>query len=347
MAVATVDVLSVFTYLVLQLLKPAKTFVRRDAFCNNQRKVVATFEKLTQYGAWPTAPWPPSAKKPRIGQGQKITQGGQHLNIKGVNMKATHYASVTKLVKRAAFVLGLFTSTLATTTSLAAPLVFETEAAKIIVVRPIDLWSGDKSVLEDSLNAHKEKTVHYKVQTDSAILSGNPALFKSPSEHPLIKDVNAKINAVGFKAPMSSANAMFIHKSSSIPGLVANEFFAYQNDVYKQAVISQGNPDDLESKTSRNKVLGAALTIGTTILAGQRYGLDRGANTFLGSGSADDLYKAVASYNASLVAVEIPNFDVPTAKEVSVRKVESMGKVTGQIIIAYKDEKTEAAEHEA
>jgi len=262
-------------------------------------------------------------------------------------MKATQNTWLKKLAKCSAFALAFATTSVVSIPTLAAPLVFETETAKIIVVRPIDLWSGDKSVLEDSLNAHKEKTVHYKVQTDSAVLNGNPALFRSPTDHPLIKDVNAKINTVGFKAPMSSANAMFIHKQSSIPGLVANEFLAFQNDVYKQAVISQGDPDDLQSRTSRNKVLGAALSIGTTILAGQRFGLDRGANTFLGSGSAEDLYKSVASYNGSLVAVEIPNLDISTAKEVSVRKVESLNKVTGQIIIAYKDEKTEAAEHEA
>ncbi len=233
------------------------------------------------------------------------------------------------------------------TGTIAAPLVFETETAKVIVVRPLDLWSGDKTTLEESLAGHKEKTVHYKIQTETSVLNGNPALFRSPTDHSVIKEVNQRINSLGFKAPMSSSNAMFIHKPTSIPGLLAKDFVDYQNDVYQLAVKSQGNPDDLQSKTSRNKVLGAALSIGTTLLVGQRYGTDLGANTFLGSGSANDLYKAVANYNSSLAAVEINNVDLSDAKELSIRRVDAFNKLTGQIIIAYKGDKTEAAEHEA
>jgi hypothetical protein len=63
-------------------------------------------------------------------KGQEATQSGQHLNIKGESMKATQNTPLTKLVKRGALALGLIATTLASITSHAAPLVFETEAAK-------------------------------------------------------------------------------------------------------------------------------------------------------------------------------------------------------------------------
>ncbi|NBY05269.1 MAG: hypothetical protein EBQ82_07755 [Betaproteobacteria bacterium] len=60
------------------------------------------------------------------------------------------------------------------------------------------------------------------------------------------------------------------------------------------------------------------------------------------------MYLAVATYKSSLAAVEVKGFDLSEFKEISVRRVvANPGKILGQIIIAYKDEKTEAAEHEA
>ncbi|NBX55609.1 MAG: hypothetical protein EBT70_11195 [Betaproteobacteria bacterium] len=49
-----------------------------------------------------------------------------------------------------------------------------------------------------------------------------------------------------------------------------------------------------------------------------------------------------------MAAVELPSIDLTSFKEISIRRViANPGQIIGQIIIAYKDEKTEAAEHEA
>ena len=74
-------------------------------------------------------------------------------------MKVTQNTPLTKLVKRGALALVLIATTLASITSQAAPLVFETEAAKIIVVRPIDVWRIDPTLGKDSLEEHKNKRV--------------------------------------------------------------------------------------------------------------------------------------------------------------------------------------------
>ena len=49
-----------------------------------------------------------------------------------------------------------------------------------------------------------------------------------------------------------------------------------------------------------------------------------------------------------MAAVELPSIDLTSFKEISIRRaIANPGQIIGQIIIAYKDEKTEAAEHEA
>ena len=90
-------------------------------------------------------------------------------------MKKIFHLFASPKTKLAAFATALLCTL--NTATIAAPLVFETEAAKIIVVRPLDLWSGDKTTLEESLAGHKEKTVHYKIQTETSVLNGNPAPF--------------------------------------------------------------------------------------------------------------------------------------------------------------------------
>jgi hypothetical protein len=286
--------------------------------------------------------------KLRLGQDQKITRGGLHLNIKGVSMKSTQNTAVEKLVKRAAFALALVTTTLASITAQAAPLVFETEATKIIVVRPIDVWRIDPAIGKDSLEEHKNKRVSYVLAHGGAKLNGSPTLFGSASSHPLIKDINNKLEQLGAERTRSvGVNGFYVEEATQVSKELIENLFEYQADIYQQMVISQGNPDELQSKNSRNKVLGVALATATTIVAGQRFGLGLGSQTVLGSGTARDLYSAVSRYDNSISPVEISTFPLDGFKSFEIRRVNPPNRTMGQIIIAYKDEKTEAAEHEA
>ncbi len=235
------------------------------------------------------------------------------------------------------------------TETAAAPLVFETETAKVIVVRPIDAWFADQTQQEKSLSDHKSKKVNYDIKHGKDWLIGSPGLFSSPTNHPIIANVSKQLDRLGFDRPrMLSSHYLVIEAPTSVPPLAIQDFLDYQSDIYQQMVMTQGNPDDLQSKNSRNKFIGAALAVSSTLIAGQRFGYDLGATTFLGSGSARDLYSAVATYKSAMAAVELPSIDLTAYKEISIRRtIANPGQIMGQIIIAYKGDKTEAAEHEA
>ena len=256
-------------------------------------------------------------------------------------MKATQYTSVTKLVKRSAFALAFATTSLAPIPSLAAPLVFETEAAKIIVARPLDVWSPDKAASEASLLEHKRKVADFFVKENGKRLSKNSSLIKRAQE---------ELQKKGFQGSSwtISKNNVYIEDPISATSDQMSNFALFQDDVYQRLVVAQGNPDDLETKATRDKYFGALLSIGTVVAGSKYFGLGRGTDLTLGTGLASDIYQTAVKFEGSIVPLEIGFLDFRNYRHIDIRKVlVGQQPILGQIIIAYKDEKTEAAEHEA
>jgi hypothetical protein len=256
-------------------------------------------------------------------------------------------------MKKIAFVLSL----LSATTAMAAPLVFETDSAKVFVVRPIDQWSGDKSALESSLEAHKNKTAWYTVLlNDQKYLFGNPNVTQSASNHPITNAVAQKLDQAGFKLPRSSDNSFTVQLPVSIPVEKIGTVQTYQTAAFKQTIANQGNPDDLQGKTTRNKFIGGLLSVGTMIAAADRYGAVGGSHATLGSGITDSIYSAVSQYKGGLVPVDLSGQDLEQwcskpecrYKEIEIRRVTTAAPDrVGQIVIAYKIGKTPEAEEGA
>lgn len=256
-------------------------------------------------------------------------------------------------MKKIAVVLSL----LAATTAMAAPLVFETDSAKVFVVRPIDQWSGDKSALESSLEAHKNKTAWYTVLlNDQKYLFGNPNVTQSASNHPITNAVAQKLDQAGFKLPRSSDNSFTVQLPVSIPVEKIGTVQTYQTAAFKQTIANQGNPDDLQGKTTRNKFIGGLLSVGTMLAAADRYGAVGGSHATLGSGITDSIYSAVSQYKGGLVPVDLSGQDLEQwcskpecrYKEIEIRRVTTAAPDrVGQIIIAYKNGKTPEAEEGA
>lgn len=233
--------------------------------------------------------------------------------------------------------------------TLAAPLIFENEAVKVVVVRPIDLWSGNKSALESSLEAHKNKTAWYTVLlNDQKYLFGNPNFTQSATAHPITNAVAQKLDQVGFKLPRSSDNSFTIQLAVSVPTDKMKDVQDFQTKSFTRTVIAQGDPDALQAKTSRNKFFGGVLALGTTLLAADKMGASLGTHATLGSGISEGLYNVVSQYNGGLVPVDIGSNDLSQYKQIEVRRVTTGSPDRyGQIVIAYKEEKTQASEESA
>jgi hypothetical protein len=248
-------------------------------------------------------------------------------------------------------------SLLAATTAMAAPFVFETDGAKVFVVRPIDQWSGDKSALESSLEAHKNKTAWYTVLlNDQKYLFGNPNVTQSASNHPITNAVAHKLDQAGFKLPRSSDNSFTVQLPVAVPVEKIGTVQTYQTAAFKQAIASQGNPDDLQGKTTRNKFIGGLLSVVTMIAAADRYGAVGGSHATLGSGITDSIYSAVSQYKGGLAPIDLSGQDLQQwcskpecrYKEIEIRRVTTAAPDrVGQIVIAYKNGKTPEAEEGA
>ncbi len=253
--------------------------------------------------------------------------------------------------------IALVLSLVAAATATASPLVFETDTAKVFVVRPIDQWSGDKSALESSLDAHKNKTAWYTILlNDQKYLFGNPNLTQSSTNHPITNSIAQKLEQVGFKLPRSSSNSFTVQLPVSVSIEKISVVQAYQTAAFKYTIAYQGNPDDFQGKTTRNKFIGGLLSVGTMIAAADKYGAVGGSHATLGSGIADSIYTAVSQYKGGLAPVDLSGQDLEQwcskpecrYKEIEIRKVTTAAPDRiGQIVIAYKNGKTPEAEEGA
>ncbi len=227
----------------------------------------------------------------------------------------------------------------------AAPITLETDDATIIVIRPLDLWSGDKGVLEDSLEAHQEKTAWFMIQTDKEILFGNPNWTQPASNHPITKGVAEKLKSDGFKLPRSSKNSFTVMPPVAVPPENINSVLQLQDFAFKQATIANGNPDKLQAKTSRNKFFGGVLALGATVLAADKWGNVNAMHATFGSGISEGLYNAASQYKGGMVPVVMGSLDPSKYAAVEIRRVTTpTPDRVGQILIAYKAPKTTETE---
>lgn len=238
---------------------------------------------------------------------------------------------------------------LTATTALAAPVEFDTEDAHVIVVRPIDLWSGDLSTAENILDDYKSKKVNYFVTApDGTLYRGSPTVFQGVPDHPITKSVERKLNELGFKPKSDKEHNFKIEKSIPIDVAEFPALVQYQQNIFKYMVLSQGDPATLPSRVKGKKFLGGLLSLGAIAVSANTLGLSAGTNFAVNSGIADDIYRRMSQYNGSIAPIHLPNIELKDYQAIDVRKVTtSQADRAGQVIIAYKNAKTAEAEQTA
>ena len=246
------------------------------------------------------------------------------------------------------------TKTAATASSSIAkdgPVEYDTPDTHIIVVRALDSWSGDNSASEDSLTAVEEHEGGFSLwYSKGRGVDGYPMLFgfnNGAQSDIVVQGVIAALKPLNFK--LAQIKARF---KVDIPvGLDPKEFSSFansQHELYKQVVIADGNPTTLHRSVSTKKFLAGVLSIGSVIVGGEKYG-SLGANTVLNTGIAGDVYQLTASSRAALIpTTSLFTFDASSYKYIEARRViQGNNERLGQVIIAYKKDKTDAAENAA
>lgn len=230
--------------------------------------------------------------------------------------------------------------------SFAAPVEYDTHDAHIILMRALDSWSGDNSASEDSLEAVAKHEGGFQLERSKCCVLGFPQLFGKLSDDLVVQGVSSSLKTMNFKLSQSKVNFR-VEKATLLEAKDNYLFVQKQRELFKYLVISQGNPATRSSKVAFNKFLGGVLSIGAIIVGGEKFGA-LGSQTVLNTGVAGDIYQLSASSRAALSPIELPDFDASKYKSIDVRRViQGNNDRLGQIIIAYKNEKTVEAENEA
>jgi hypothetical protein len=228
----------------------------------------------------------------------------------------------------------------------AASVEFDTPDAHVIVMRSIDAWSGDNTASEESLEAVKNHEAGYRVYRYKGDVLGFPILFGGLADDKVVQGVNSELKLRGFKLEQARVN-FSVDKPLALDPAKYADFANYQRELYKAAVISDGNPSTLHGRVSGKKFFSGIISLATIGIAGAKFGA-LGSQTVLNTGVAGDIYQLGASGNAALSPIDLPAFNASSYKSIDVRRVvQGNNDRLGQVIIAYKNDKTNDAENTA
>lgn len=231
-------------------------------------------------------------------------------------------------------------------TTCAAPVEIDTPDAHIVVMRALDSWSGDEEASEDSLEAVADHEGGFQLERPQGLVLGFPLLFGGLNDDVVVQGVNSALKAMKFKLTQSKVNFK-VDKPIALEPEKFAEFAKYQRDLFKSLVISEGNPATLHSSVNARKFFSGILALGTVAIAGEKYGA-LGQEAMLNSGIPGDVYQFSSSGRAALAPLDTPDFKLASYKSIDVRRViQGNNERVGQVIIAYKADKTEAAENDA
>ena len=225
----------------------------------------------------------------------------------------------------------------------------ETGDALIIVSRPSEMWSPDKSAQQKILDSIKDKQTAftYNEPNGNLVRIHNSLLqdhVKSPVADVVVNklaDKKFKISRGVLSPSHSQLSPPTPIKSTDLP-----EFIAAQNAVYAKSIEKVGNPENLEGKESSKKFFGNLLSLATVIVVGEKFGYANANSAVIGSNVAFDLGESVQKFGSILVPRPLPLIDFDNYKQADVYRVTGF-KSVGMVIIAYKEPKTLETERAA
>ncbi len=233
----------------------------------------------------------------------------------------------------------------------AAPAIIDTPDAKIIVLRPIDQWTQDSSAMNNALSGYKDKEYKFMLKDASGkteFLRTNIFSSSVDGKSPAMMAAYQAAEAQGWKTSMNPGFGFIVDKPVLVSGEQAEKALSVQKEAYTAFVESAGNPDDLQTSYTIKKVLGGAITIGITAFATDKLGGMFASNAVLGSGIATDIGSIPTALAKEMPFIYPPQgLPLKAYKTVEFRRVQGLNTGYGQVLIAYKTEKTAEASETA
>jgi len=231
--------------------------------------------------------------------------------------------------------------------SSAQPVELDTPSAHIIVVRPIDLWSGDASAQAETLAALRDRRVSYDVILNGTRYRGSPLVLQGVSDNPVTLGVEASLKALGTELVRKSAYLFHVLDATPLAPADYPKFAKAQLDYRQLFVRREGDPNTLPSRMRARDIAGDVLSIGALFIPGHALGTGAGANVMMNSGFAEDIGNIPRPARASMIPAALPALDTTAYQQIDVRRVDFKPDTPGEIIIAYKAAKTPEVEREA
>ena len=247
-----------------------------------------------------------------------------------------------------------------TVTSISAsPIELDTADAHIIVVRPIDQYGiGEQKISNRQLDRYEDKAYafvyYYGDKKDRQYVKA------TDDENPIPVGVKAIAEKYGYTPNGGTLGNTGIENAINVPQMLTPEeaktFTSTQNAVWSSKVIAMGDPSTLEDRASNaqnwtNFGAIASLLGGAVIgaYAGNAIGAPVNAGGGATIGGQLGISTSFVNAHGDLIGFnQLPNVDYSKYKSVDVRTTSIIrNQRSGNIIIAYKDEKTEQAEQAA
>lgn len=229
----------------------------------------------------------------------------------------------------------------------AQPVELDTDAAHIIVVRPVDFWSGDTSVQQDTLDAIRNRQVSYDIKLDGTRYRGSPLVLQGVSDNPVTLGAQAALAAQDTALVRRSAYLFHVLDAITLSPADYPKFAKTQLDYRHLFIQREGDPRSLSTRVKVRNLAGDALSIGALFIPVPGLGTAAGAQVMLNSGIAEDIGNIPRPARAALIPAVLPALDPSAYRQIDVRRVDFRPETPGEIVIAYKSEKTPQAEQDA
>lgn len=225
---------------------------------------------------------------------------------------------------------------------------FDVDGARVVVVRPIDRWSGNTASSEYSMKEYsKKKIAFFYIDADGKKRVGSSGLFSAPQKGSLGEAVQSELSQFGFTNNGPSGVAFTVEKEISLSPEKTTSFLQAQKILYQKTVIDQGDPSTLSERIGNKRIFGTILAIAATGYGMEKLGAVSGSQFVFGSGLAGDISKLSKDEAMAISSVPPIDFDPIGYSVIDVRKVINGSDRVGQIIIAYKGEKSLDVEQKA
>jgi len=230
----------------------------------------------------------------------------------------------------------------------AEPVQFDTDDAHVIVIRPVDTWSGNSVTNEYTLAGIKSKKSQFSyVDSNGKKMVGfiSESIFPWNKELPndeVIHKVANEFARLGFTL---NGQFFFVESPITVQPSDMPTIIAAQESLFKKLVINQGNPTTLPDRIHNKRLGGMLVNVALLLVGADKIGTVASSNIVLSSGLSNDVTRLTTQELKSLTAVSSVPFDYSQYRSVDIRKiVPDLPDRVGQIIIAYKGEKTKQAE---